>query len=543
MVEDIWSRLAKHYDNNKGVSLADQFERNPRRFEEFTLRLDDMLLDYSKTSIDATARDLLLKLAKSARLEQKRDDMFRGVRINETEGRAALHTALRNIENKPVYVDGEDVMPDIAATRERVSAFAEGIRSGGITTYDGVSFTDIVNIGIGGSDLGPSMATRALAPYHDGPRVHFVSNIDGADIADTLKTLDPKKTLFIIASKTFTTIETMTNADTAKSWVSATLGDAAAKHFAAISSAVEKASDFGIDPDRVFSFEDWVGGRYSVWGPIGLSLMIAIGKSDFNDFLRGAYEMDCHFQSAPLEKNMPVVLGLVGMWHNNICGYNSRAVLPYDQRLGRLPAYLQQLDMESNGKSFTLSGEPISRMSGPIVWGEPGTNGQHAFYQLLHQGSHVIPSEFLVAAQSHEADLQHHHDMLLANCLAQSEALMHGRNIEQTIEALQKKGASDEQINLAIHQTFPGNRPSTTLLYRKLDPRTLGRIIALYEHRVFVEGAIWGVNSFDQWGVELGKVLAARLLPVIENENPLEGKDESTAGLLDAIFHLRRNEN
>ncbi|MAZ02254.1 MAG: glucose-6-phosphate isomerase [Sneathiella sp.] len=542
MVEDMWPRLAKHYDNIKNISLVQQFERNPARFEEFSLRLDDMLLDYSKTSIDAAARDLLLELAKNAHLEQKRDDMFEGVQVNKTEGRAALHTALRNLENIPIYVDGNDVMPEVAATRERMITFAEGIRSGSITTYEGDPFTDVVNIGIGGSDLGPAMTTRALSPYHDGPRLHFVSNIDGADIADTLKTLDPKKTLFIIASKTFTTIETMTNAHTAKAWVSAALGDAAAKHFAAISSAIEKAADFGIDPDRVFGFEDWVGGRYSVWGPIGLSLMIAIGKSDFTDFLRGAHEMDCHFQSAPLEQNIPVMLGLIGIWHNNICGYNSRAVLPYDQRLGRLPAYLQQLDMESSGKSFTLSGDPVSRMTGPIVWGEPGTNGQHAFYQLLHQGSHVIPCEFLAAAQSHESDLPHHHDLLLANCLAQSEALMHGRTLAQTIDALKKKGASNERISQAIHQTFPGNRPSTTLLYRKLNPRTLGRIIALYEHRVFVEGAIWGVNSFDQWGVELGKELAAHLLPVIENEQPAESDDGSTAGLLETLFRLRRDE-
>ncbi|MEX0582722.1 MAG: glucose-6-phosphate isomerase [Sneathiella sp.] len=541
MVGDIWLRLTEYYEKIKRRPLAKLFDDDPARFGNFSLSLDDMLLDFSKTSLDREAHNLLLDLAKIIRLEDKRDAMFNGALINKTEGRAALHTALRNLSNKPVYVEGKDVMPGVMATRARMVAFAEGIRSGNITAYDGAAFTDVVNIGIGGSDLGPAMATRALSPYHDGPRVHFVSNIDGADISDLLKTLDPKKTFFIIASKTFTTIETMTNARTAKTWTAKAIGNAAAGHFAAVSTALEKTSDFGIDTDRVFGFEDWVGGRYSVWGPIGLSLMIAIGKDNFTDFLQGAHEMDCHFQSVPLEKNIPVTLGLIGIWHNNICGYDSRAVLPYDQRLGRLPAYLQQLDMESNGKSFTLEGEPVRQKTGPIVWGEPGTNGQHAFYQLLHQGSHVIPCEFLVAAKSHEPKLQHHHNLLLANCLAQSEALMRGRTVEQVIEILQDKGASDERVNQSIHQTFPGSRPSTTLLYRKLDPRTLGRIIALYEHRVFVEGAVWGVNSFDQWGVELGKELAAHLLPMVENEGHSEYKGGSTSGLLDAISRLRRD--
>ncbi|MCF8466267.1 MAG: glucose-6-phosphate isomerase [Sneathiella sp.] len=537
----MWPRLADYFEKVKTTSIADLFDRDPNRFGNFSLSLDDMLLDFSKTSLDEGARDLLLELARHADLERKRDAMFSGELINRTEGRAALHTALRNRSNSPIYVGNEDVMPGINATLARMSDFAEGIRSGHIATVSGDSFTDIVNIGIGGSDLGPAMATIALAPYHTGPRVHFVSNVDGAQIADLLKGLVPKRTLFIVASKTFTTIETMTNAKTAKAWMAEAIGEKSSHHFAAVSTALDKTSAFGIDPKHVFGFEDWVGGRYSVWGPIGLSLMIAIGPEAFTEFLAGAHDMDQHFLSAPLEKNMPVMLGLIGIWHNNICGYSSRAVLPYDQRLARLPAYLQQLDMESNGKRVTLEGASSSQKTGPIVWGEPGTNGQHAFYQLLHQGSQIVPCEFLVAAQSHEPDLQRHHHLLLANCLAQSEALMRGRSLEEVIKILSAKGASDDRLAQAAHQVFPGNRPSTTLLYRKLDPRTLGRIIALYENRVFVEGAIWGLNSFDQWGVELGKELAASLQPLIERDEGFKSKDGSTRGLLETISRLRRN--
>ncbi|MZR29165.1 glucose-6-phosphate isomerase [Sneathiella litorea] len=539
MDEDIWSRLAEYYERIKDTPLVERFARDPERFQNFSITLDDMLLDFSKTSLDETACSLLLELACATDLENKRDAMFNGEPVNRTENRAALHTALRNRSNEPVFVENKDVMPEVNATLASMAAFAEGVRSGITSAHDGAAFTDVVNIGIGGSDLGPAMATPALAPYHDGPRLHFVSNADGAEISDLLKQLDPGRTLFIISSKSFTTIETMTNAATAKKWMTAGIGEKATEHFAAVSTALDKTTEFGIAPDMVFSFGDWVGGRYSVWGPIGLSLMIAIGQERFAEFLQGGHDMDQHFRSAPLHKNIPVMLGLVGIWHNNICGYESRAVLPYDQRLARLPAYLQQLDMESNGKSVTLTGDVITRKSGPVVWGEAGTNGQHAFYQLIHQGSQIIPCEFLVAAQSHEENLPQHHRLLLANCLAQSEALMRGRNRDEATERLRAQGAAQEDLDLAIHQVFPGNRPSTTLIYRKLTPRTLGRIIALYEHRVFVEGAIWGVNSFDQWGVELGKELAATLLPLIGKNAGYEDKDGSTQGLLQTISQLR----
>lgn len=540
MGEDIWLRLAEYYKRTKATSLVERFDQEPARFEDFSIILEDMLLDYSKTSLDETSRELLLELARTAELEGKRDAMFKGEQVNFTESRAALHTALRNRSDKPVFAGAADVMPTVNTTLESMAKLAEDIRSGKISAYDGAAFTDVVNIGIGGSDLGPAMANLALSPYHDGPRMHFVSNVDGAEISDLLDNLDPRRTFFIIASKTFTTIETMTNATTAKRWVSTAIKEHATEHFAAVSTAFEKASDFGISPDRVIGFEDWVGGRYSVWGPIGLSLMIAIGPERFIEFLEGGHEMDLHFRTAPLKDNMPVMLGLIGIWHNNICGYESRAILPYDQRLARLPAYLQQLDMESNGKSFKIDGEPVSRHTAPIVWGESGTNGQHAFHQLLHQGSRIVPCEFLVAAQSHEKNLQQHHQLLLASCLAQSEALMRGRGLEDIPEKLIVDSPLNEELNLTTHKVFPGNRPSTTLIYRKLTPRTLGRIIALYEHRVFVEGAIWGINSFDQWGVELGKELAAALLPMIVNDSGCEEKDGSTRGLLKTIARLRR---
>jgi glucose-6-phosphate isomerase len=397
----------------------------------------------------------------------------------------------------------------------------------------GGRFTDVVNIGIGGSDLGPAMATLALAPYADGPRLHYVSNVDGAHVHDVLARLDPATTLVIVASKTFTTIETMTNARTAQAWLRAALGQGADAHFAAVSTALDRTAAFGIDASRVFGFWDWVGGRYSVWGAVGLPLMIAIGPERFGEMLDGAHAMDRHFAEAPLPENLPVLLGLIGIWHRNVMGYASRAVLPYDQRLARLPAYLQQLDMESNGKGVALDGSPLPRASGPIVWGEPGTNGQHAFYQLIHQGSDVIPCEFLVAANGFEPDLRHHHELLLANCLAQSEALMLGRDLAAA-------RASVRDPDLAPHKVFPGNRPSTTLLYDRLDPATFGRIVALYEHRVFVEGVIWGINSFDQWGVELGKELATALLPLVQGGAGAPGKDGSTAGLLHHLAALRR---
>jgi glucose-6-phosphate isomerase len=527
-----WTELESAGREAADRRIIELFERNPARFEEFSMRLGDMLLDFSKTSIDAHALALLIRLAEASGVPARRDAMFSGQHINSTEDRAVLHTALRNRSGNPVMVDGRDVMPEVNAVLEAMSAFARGVRDGSIAAPDGKPFTDVVNIGIGGSDLGPVMATLALAPYHDGPRLHYVSNVDGAHVHDVLARLEPSRTLVIVASKTFTTIETMTNARTAQAWLVEALGEAAEGHFAAVSTALDKTADFGIDPSRVFGFWDWVGGRYSVWGAVGLPLMIAIGPERFVEFLAGAHEMDRHFAEAPLPQNMPVLLALVGIWHRNACGYPSRAVLPYDQRLARLPAYLQQLDMESNGKGVGLDGAALPRASGPIVWGEAGTNGQHAFYQLIHQGTGVIPCEFLVAANGHEPDLAYHHELLLANCLAQSEALMLGRDLEAA------RGTVKDPA-LAPHKVFPGNRPSTTLIYARLDPATLGRIIALYEHRVFVEGTIWGLNSFDQWGVELGKELATALLPLVQAGEATEAKDGSTSGLLAAIGTLR----
>ncbi len=530
----LWAQLDATAENARGRRISALFDRNPDRFREFSVRLDDMLLDFSKTNVDAHALTLLIELAGARGVAERRDAMFRGDPINVTEGRAVLHTALRNRSNAPVRVDGVDVMPEVNAVLDRMATFATGVRDGSVAASDGGAFTDVVNIGIGGSDLGPAMATLALAPYCDGPRLHYVSNVDGAHVHDVLAGLDPARTLVIVASKTFTTIETMTNAATARAWLRAALGDAAADgHLAAVSTALEKTSAFGVAAERVFGFWDWVGGRYSVWGAVGLPLMIAIGPENFTAFLLGGHEMDRHFVEAPPPRNMPMLLGLIGVWHRNACRYTSRAVLPYDQRLARLPAYLQQLDMESNGKRVGLDGAALTRPSGPVVWGEPGTNGQHAFYQLIHQGTTVIPCEFLVAANGHERDLAAHHELLLANCLAQSAALMQGRTLEEA-------QASVSDPALAPHKVFPGDRPSTTLIYDRLDPRTLGRIIALYEHRVFVEGAMWGLNSFDQWGVELGKEMATNLLPLVRSGDASGASDGSTAGLLGALATLRR---
>ncbi|MDQ7080562.1 MAG: glucose-6-phosphate isomerase [Paracoccaceae bacterium] len=533
---DIWKALQAHHRKIRDRKIVDLFD-DPARFQDFSATLADMLLDYSKTNLDAAGRKLLLRLAAETGVETRRDEMFAGRPINSTENRAVLHTALRAQTDDPILVDGQDVLPEIRETRARMAHFAEAIRAGRIRTAQGGKFTDVVNIGIGGSDLGPVMVTRALAPYHDGPRVHFISNIDGAHIADILGPLDPAQTLVIIASKTFTTVETMTNARTAVNWLSAALGERAPSHLAAVSSAVERTSELGIDPSRVFGFADWVGGRYSVWGPVGLPVMLAVGADDFATFLQGGAAMDEHFRSAPPEQNLPLLLGLVGIWHNNICGHGTRAILPYDQRLEFLPTYLQQLDMESNGKSVTHDGTPVARNTGPVVWGAPGTNGQHAFFQLLHQGTQVVPAEFMIAAKGHEPDLAHQHDLLIANCLAQSEALMRGRSSEQARKLVKASGLKGKQAAiLAQHRSFAGNRPSITLTYEKLTPFTLGRIIALYEHRVFVEGTIWGINSFDQWGVELGKEMATALLPAIKGvDGAQQPRDGSTRGLLAAL--------
>jgi len=522
-------------------NMREAFKADPQRFAKFSLTDGDLLFDWSKCAVTTDTMTLLEKLALAARLPERRDGMFSGKKINVTEGRAVLHTALRDGPGDTVLLDGKDVMGDVRAVLDAMAAFADAVRSGAAPGATGKKITHIVNIGIGGSDLGPAMATLALAPYHDGPRAHYVSNVDGAHIHDTLKGLSPETTLFIIASKTFTTIETMTNAETARKWVEKALGkEAVSKHFAAVSTALDKVAAFGIAPERVFGFWDWVGGRYSLWSAIGLPIMIAVGPKNFRDFLAGAHEMDLHFKTAPLLKNIPVVMGLIGYFHRVVCGYPARAVIPYDQRLSRLPAYLQQLDMESNGKQVTVNGLRVTTPTGPLVWGEPGTNGQHAFFQLLHQGTDIIPVEFLAAAEGHEPELRHHHDLLLANCLAQSEALMKGRTLEEARRQMLTKGMPVEEVDrVAPHRVFSGNRPSVTLLYRILDPHMLGRLIALYEHRVFVEGVLYGINSFDQWGVELGKELATGLLPVVEGTEDAARNDASTAGLVRHIHQLR----
>lgn len=532
----IWKTLNNAAENVKNRDILSLFD-DPKRADNFSARFDDMLFDFSKTNIDTETLNQLVKLADQKKVAAYRDAMFNGEKINMTENRAVRHTALRNIDGDPVMVGGADVMPEIRTTLERMEEFAAGIRAGRMRGQGG-KYTDVVNIGIGGSDLGPAMACLALAPYHSGPKIHFVSNIDGAHITDVLKPLNPETTLVIVASKTFTTIETMTNARTAFGWMTGVVNNPA-NQFAALSSSQDKTADFGIANERVFGFEDWVGGRYSLWGPIGMSLMIAIGPENFRDFLRGGAEMDTHFKTAEFDKNLPVLLALVGLWHHQLCGYPTRAVLPYDQRLSRLPAYFQQLEMESNGKGVTMDGAELLHASGPIVWGEPGTNGQHAFYQLIHQGTAIVPCEFMVAAQGHEDDLRHHHRLLLANCLAQSKALMHGRSFETAKELMAAKGfEGDELVMQANHRVFKGNRPSTTLIYPKLTPNMLGRIIALYEHRVFVEGVILGVNSFDQWGVELGKELAVALEPILIGQTRADDKDSSTRLLVDYILDL-----
>ena len=533
-----WTELKRAADRAAGRRILDLFD--DARAAAFSIRAGDLLFDYSKTNLDAGMRDLLVSMYHEAGVPARREAMFRGEKINETEGRAVLHTALRNLDGGPVLVDGRDVMPEVRATLARMEAFAEGVRTGRVAPPGGGRFTDVVNIGIGGSDLGPAMAVLALAPYHDGPRCHFVSNVDGAHIHDTLRGLDPATTLVIVASKTFTTIETMTNADTARRWIAEGVGEArAGGHFAALSSAIDRTAAFGIDTARVFGFEDWVGGRYSMWGPIGLSVMIAVGADAFRAFLRGGQAMDAHFRAAEPLENLPVMLALVGIWHNQGCGFATRAVLPYEQRLLRLPAYLQQLEMESNGKRVAMDGGDLPVNSGPVVWGEPGTNGQHAFYQLIHQGPRVIPCEFLVGAEGHHPELAHQHLLLVANCLAQSEALLRGRPLEEARAIMAKKGLEGAELERqARHRVFPGNRPSTTLVYPQLTPFVLGQIIALYEHRVFVEGVMLGINSFDQWGVELGKELATAIAPVLEGKRDTDGLDLSTRMLVE---HLRRH--
>lgn len=531
---DLFDELKSHWERLQSRSILSRFD-DQGRAGRFSLRLDELLFDFSKTHLDESALEALVGLAERRGVIERREAMFRGASINETEGRAVLHTALRNLDGESVWVEGVDVIPEVRASLERMRDFARRVRTGEHQGQGG-AFTDVINIGIGGSDLGPAMATLALSPDHDGPRCHFISNIDGAHVTDTLKGLNPETTLVLIASKTFTTIETMTNAQTVKSWIATSVRDPSAQ-LVALSTAHDKTKAFGVPSDQVFGFADWVGGRYSMWGPIGLSLMIAIGPEAFDQFLRGAQRMDQHFREAPLSKNLPTILALVGLWHHQACGYPTRAVLPYDQRLARLPAYLQQLEMESNGKRVSMDGSSLTYPSGPVVWGEPGTNGQHAFYQLIHQGTQVVPCELIVAAKGREAHLSHHHRLLVANCLAQSEALMRGRSLDEARTRMARRGLTgDELERQARHRVFTGDRPSTTLIYPQLTPYVLGQLVALYEHRVFVEGVILGINSFDQWGVELGKELATALGPLVEGSESAAHKDGSTHQLIDFVL-------
>ena len=528
--------LKSHAADLEALRARDLFARDPGRFREFSIELDGLLFDFSKHKITSETVRRLAQLARARNFEERRAALFSGESVNNTEGRAAMHMALRDLSGGPIVIGGVDMRHEIEREREKVLSFARAVRLGAVKAANGERFTDIVNIGIGGSDLGPAMACRALSPYRgDGPRAHFVANVDGADLADTLAALNLARTLFIVSSKTFTTQETMANAASARARIVEALGEAAvAQHFAAVSTRLDKVAEFGIAPDRVFGFWDWVGGRYSLWSSIGLALAISVGPESFMEFLRGGFEVDEHFRAAPIEKNIPAMMGLLGVFHRNGLGRAAHAVIPYDQRLARFPAYLQQLDMESNGKSVRRDGAKVESETGPVIFGEPGTNGQHAFFQLLHQGTDVVPIDFLIAAEPVAADARHH-ALLFANCLAQSEAFMRGRTLEEAKALLAREGREPDEIKrLAPHKVFAGDRPSSTIIYRRLDPSTLGRLVALYEHKVFVQSVIWDINPFDQWGVELGKELANRLAPIVaDSSSSLADLDASTAGLIE----------
>ena len=534
-----WTALKAERKAWNTLHLRDLFKKDKQRFERFSLALDDELfLDYSKNLIRPQTLKLLLKLAREANVEAFRDALFAGEKINLTEGRAVLHTALRNRSDRPILVDGHDVMPEVRAVLARMRAFADKVRTGKWKGTTGKPITDVVNIGIGGSDLGPAMACLALKPYRGNTRgnirAHFVSNVDPSHLHDTLEDLDAATTLFIVASKTFTTQETLLNAQAARAWLLNALKDekSVARHFVAVSTNEAAVTAFGIDPANMFGFWDWVGGRYSLWSAIGLPIALYIGMDEFEELLAGGQDLDEHFRTAPLDANMPVILALLGLWYNNFWDAQAYAVLPYEQRLARFPAYLQQLDMESNGKGVLRDGKPVKVSSGPIVFGEPGTNGQHAFYQLIHQGTKLIPCDFLAGRESHN-DLNGQHAVLLSNFLAQTEALMRGKTAKEVETELAAAGMPKREAQSLIpHKVFPGNRPTNSLIYRKLTPRTLGRLIALYEHKVFVQGALWGVNSYDQWGVELGKQLAKAILPELTGQAPIGPHDASTAGLI-----------
>ena len=532
-----WGKLAAHFEQVKDLQLRQAFAEDPQRFERFSLELGPILLDYSKNRITQTSLGLLLDLAREQGLEEKIQAMVAGEPINQTEGRSALHVALRNRSGTPVYVDGQNVMPEVEQVLEQMRTFVGAVRSGQWTGATGKAVTDVVNIGIGGSDLGPRMVTRALTHYgRDSLRVHFVSNIDGTHIQETLKGLSPETTLFIVASKTFTTQETMTNAATARQWLLRQLKDesAVASHFVALSINTDGVREFGIDPGNMFRFWDWVGGRFSLWSAIGLPIALSIGMEGFEELLSGAHLVDRHFAQTPLEQNLPVIMGLLAVWYADFFRCETQAILPYDQYLEYFPAFLQQGEMESNGKRATLSGRIVDYPTGPVIWGEPGTNGQHAFFQLIHQGTRLIPCDFIGFATSLNP-VGRHHQILMANFFAQTEALMRGKTRDEVRAELTAEGRSEAAIEqLLVHKEFPGNRPSTSLLLESLTPFSLGALIALYEHRIFVQGAVWDINSFDQWGVELGKQLAKKILPELEDDSRVEGHDPSTNGLINA---------
>ncbi len=537
-----WQDLKKHFDDIKNVQMRDLFKDDKQRFEKFHLALDDFLFDFSKNRINDKTLGLLNKLAIKADVEGWRAKQFSGEKINTTEDRAVLHTALRSQDNNPVVVDGVDVKPEVLKVLKQVENFSNSINDGSWKGFTGKKINTIVNIGIGGSDLGPAMVCKALQPFSQKDlHIHFVSNVDGADLALTLEQCDPETTLFIVASKTFTTQETMTNAFSARHWFlnHAKNNDAISQHFVAVSTNTEKVKEFGINEENMFIFWDWVGGRYSLWSSIGLSISIYLGFENFKELQTGAYEMDQHFLNAPIEKNMPIQMALIGIWYNNFFKFNTQAILPYDQGLSLLPSYLQQADMESNGKFIDRDGNRVCLETGPVIWGESGTNGQHAFYQLIHQGTQFVPCDFIMPIKSHynPGDKKNlHHKILMSNLLAQSQSLMMGKTIDEARSELINSGLSDQEISsLLPHRSFEGNRPSNTILFEKLTPKNLGKLIALYEHKIFVQGIIWNINSFDQWGVEYGKQIARLVLPKIQGEKTTSCFDASTNNLIDYI--------
>ncbi|MBK1440065.1 glucose-6-phosphate isomerase [Parapedobacter sp. ISTM3] len=526
--------LSNHYIDIAPQHLRDLFAEDPKRFDKFSIAFGDILFDYSKNRINDTTKALLLQLARECKLDEAIDAMFSGNAINETENRAVLHTALRNQGDTPIVVDGKDIMPEVRSVLAKMKTFSERIISGTWKGYTGKPIADVVNIGIGGSDLGPVMVTEALKPYKNHLNIHFVSNVDGTHIAETLKRLNPETTLFLIASKTFTTQETMANAHTARQWFLAggAAEDDIAKHFAALSTNSQAVAAFGIDTQNMFEFWDWVGGRYSLWSAIGLSIVLSIGFEHFEQLLGGAYATDEHFRRTPLEENIPVIMALLGIWYNNFFDAETQAILPYDQYLHRFAAYFQQGDMESNGKYVDRNGNAVAYQTGPIIWGEPGTNGQHAFYQLIHQGTKLIPCDFIAPAQTHNP-IGEHHTLLLSNFFAQTEALMNGKDEQAVVAELKASGTSDSAIErLKAFKVFEGNRPSNSFLIKKITPYTLGSLIALYEHKIFVQGVIWNIFSFDQWGVELGKQLAGKILPELRTADAIATHDASTNGLI-----------